>query len=299
LGGKPKGINLMRTKIQICAVAVNQNTSQFTELMLRTLFLKNDLQAIDFRITILDNHSDDESLESLNSYLAERKIALLQTGFDTSVAPEKHGTALTQFIKEAKECSYYLFLDSDMWFIETDTIPMMVKELSETASNIFANQAQIFGYYAYRIIEGKDRIAGANDLDGKTWETWLQNPAQNARYETHIGRRCSPVCALVRNIAIFHTVVEKVGLTPAIRFGPREAIHCDTFSLMTNVMATHGYDFMVSSKRVNHFTETGYRSELRAIKDRDCQKMLQEIYAGKGMEQELFWQSDWKKQAHG
>lgn len=263
--------------MQIDAVTVNQNTSHFTELMLRTLFLKNDLQGIEFRITVLDNHSDDESLESLKSYLTERNITLRQTGFDTSVAPEKHGTAFARFIKEEKDCSHYLFLDSDMWFIEEDTIPIMLKELSEASSSIFANQAQIFGYYAYRIIEGKDRVAGANDLDGTTWETVFQNPAQDARYETHIGKRCSPVCTLVKNLPTFHTVVERIGLTPAIGFGPREAVHYDTFSLMTNVMATHGYDFMVSSKRVNHFTETGYQPERRAIKDRDCRKMLQEL----------------------
>ena len=285
----------MRTKTQIYAVTVNQNTSHFTELMLRTLFLKNDLQGIEFRITVLDNHSDDESLESLRAYLTQREITLRQTGLDTSVAPEKHGTVFARFIQEEQDCSHYLFLDSDMWFIEKDTIPTMLKELSEASSNTFANQAQIFGYYAYRIIEGKDRVAGANDLDGMTWETLLQNPAQTARYETHIGKRCSPVCTLVKNLPTFHTVVERFGLTPAIRFGPGQAIHYDTFSLMTNVMATHGYEFMVSSKRVNHFTETGYQPERRAIKDRDCQKMLQELYAGHGTDQELFWQSDWKQ----
>lgn len=286
----------MKTKTQICAVTVNQNTSHFTELMLRTLFLKNDLQGIDFKITVLDNHSDDESLESLKSFLSDRNIPLRQTGFDTGVSPEKHGTAFARFIQEEQDCSYYLFLDSDMWFVEEDTIPMMLRELSEASSNIFANQAQIFGYYAYRIIEGKGGVAGANDLDGTTWETLLQNPAQDARYKTHIGMRCSPVCTLVKNLPVFHRVVERIGLTPAIGFGPGEAVHYDTFSLMTNVMATHNFDFMVSSKRVNHFTETGYQPERRAIKDRDCRKMLQELYAGQGTDQELFWQSDWKKQ---
>lgn len=286
----------MRPNSQIYAVAVNQNTSQFTELMLRTLFLNNDLQGLDFKITILDNRSDDKSLESLKAYLTERNITLRQTGFDTSVAPEKHGAAFARFIAEEKDCAHYLFLDSDMWFIEENTIPTMLNELSEASSSVFANQAQIFGYYAYRIIEGKDRIAGANGLDGTTWETLFQNPSQNARYETRIGKRCSPVCTLVKNLPIFHTVVERFGLTPAIGLGPGKAVHYDTFSLMTNVMATHGYDFMISSKRVNHFTETGYQPERRAIKDRDCQRMLQELYAGHGTDQELFWQSDWKKQ---
>lgn len=286
----------MSTRPHIYAVTVNQNTSHFTELMLRTLFLKNNLNGIDFRVTVLDNHSDDESLEELKTYLSEQNIQFLQTGFDTGVAPEKHGTAFARFIREERDCSHYLFLDSDMWFVEEDTIPAMLTELSVAASTMFANQAQIFGYYAYRIIEGKDRVAGANDLDGTTWETLLQNPAQTARYATHIGKRCSPVCALVKNLSLFHQVVERMGLAPAIGLGPGEAVHYDTFSLMTNVMATHGYDFMISSKRVNHFTETGYQPERRAVKDRDCHKMLRELHAGHGTEQELFWQSNWKKQ---
>jgi hypothetical protein len=78
-----------------------------------------------------------------------------------------------------------------------------------------------------------------------------------------------------------------------------EAIHEDTFSLMTLVMATNGLRFVVSSKTVNHFTETAYRPELRAKKDIDCLKMLKELRAGRGMELDLFRESDWKKTERG
>jgi len=74
------------------------------------------------------------------------------------------------------------------------------------------------------------------------------------------------------------------------------AKYYDTFSLMTHVMATHDLRFIVSSKRVNHFTMTGYQPEARGLKDSNCLTMLKELRAGRGMEINLFRESDWRKQ---
>jgi hypothetical protein len=281
----------------IHAVTVNHNISRYVELMLRSLFFTNDLRGMDIHMVVLDNASNDDHVEQLKAYLASRSIPFIQTGFDNRVAVEKHGLALTNFVKERQDCTHYLFLDGDMWFIENDTLPTMWQELVESPGSVFANQARIYGYYADRVIEGRDGIPGTNSLDGVEWETICGNPVvKNTHYTTRIAYRCSPVCSLVANTPVFRTVAATIGLNPAISFGAWEAKHYDTFALMTHVMATHGFRFIVSSKTVNHFTETAYRPELRAPKDRDCMKMLQELQAGRGMELEDFRLSEWVKQ---
>ena len=283
--------------MKIIGATVNHNTSHFVELMLRTLFFTNDLNSLNIRFLVLDNASDDEHLQELALYLDGQGIPLIQTGLDNQVAVEKHGVALTRFVNENPDCTHYLFLDSDRWFVEPNTIPVMMSELDDAPKDVFAIQSRIYGYYADRVIEGKDGLAGQGDLDGETWETVCGNPVINeTRYATRWKHRCSPVCSLVANTPIFRKVVETVGLYPAISFGAGEAGHYDTFGLMTHVMATHGFRFIVSAKTVYHFTQAAYVPELRAPKDRDSLKMLGELRAGRGMEMEIFRLSEWVKQ---
>jgi hypothetical protein len=104
----------MKTNTKIYGITVNHNTSHFVELMLRTLFLTNDLNSIDFHAVVLDNASDDECLEQLQAYLSGQNIPLIQTGFDNTLAPEKHGAAFDSFVEQHTDCTHYLFLDSDM-----------------------------------------------------------------------------------------------------------------------------------------------------------------------------------------
>ncbi len=107
----------MNATDHIYAVTVNHNTSHFVELMLRTLFLTNQLDTFDLSLTIFDNASDDDQLPALRSYLDSQPVSFQQTGFDTAITVEKHGVALQAFVMQHPECTHYLFLDSDMWFI--------------------------------------------------------------------------------------------------------------------------------------------------------------------------------------
>ena len=274
----------------IKAVTVNQDTSHFVELMLRTLFYTNDLNGIDLEIVVLDNGSDGEHLEQLQTYLADQGVPLLQTGFDNSVAPQKHGVALSNFVLENDDCTHYLFLDSDMWFVEEDTIPTMLAELVESPPDVFGCQAQIFGFYAHRIIERQ-----GYEFDSR-WHGEVERTFEDARFTLVLANRCSPVCSLIANTPVFRRVVEIIGLGRAASFGVGEGAYYDTFGLMTHVMATHDLSFIVSSKRINHFTETTYVPERRAPKNRDCLKLLRELRAGRGMALDLFWDSDWDRQ---
>jgi hypothetical protein len=281
------------TSARLQAVTVNHNTSHFVELLLRTLYLTNDLGGIDLNVTVLDNASQDAHLPALRAYLDAQQIPLLQTGYDCTLDPDKHGAALAHFIMERDACSHYLLLDSDAWFVERDTVPTMLRELQEAGPAAFAVQARINGYYAHRIIEGRGGAPGASDaVELAPWETTLGN----GTYTTRAFPRCSPVCCLLANTPVFRRAVETIGLGRAIAFEVAAARWYDTMALLTQVMATHQLGFVVSSKTVNHFTMTGYQEEARPLKDRDCLTMLAELRAERGMGAAFFRESFWNQQ---
>ena len=278
----------MENSAFIRAVAVTQNTSAFTELMLRTLFLTNDLSGFEFAATVLDNNSADPALGDLKRYLIERDIPLVATGFPYYVAAEQHGAALTEFVRDQPDCTHYLFLDADMWFVEPNTIATMLHELQNAPANTFAVQARIYGYYHGLVYEGRDGVPGTNAFDLiPTWPIEFEGRTYVNRYAT----RCSAVCSLVANTPLFRQVVASVGLSQAIRFGIGEVVYHDTFSLMTHVMATHGQQFVVSSKTVNHFTQTTYLNAERTPRERDSQLMLDELRAGRAMQSPIFYKA--------
>lgn len=270
----------MESRSSIRAVTVTQDTSPFVELMLRTLDAMNDLSGFQFRATILDNSSSGPHHEALKSYAAGRDIPVLPTGFQRYVAAEQHGAALTAFVRNHPDCTHYLFLDADMWFGEPNTIATMLAELRAAPLNTFAVQARIYGYYAGFVYEGRDGIPGTNAFDHiATWPIEFEGRTYANRY----ARRCSPVCSLIANTPLFRDIVGAVGLAQAIRFGIGEVVYHDTFSLMTAVMATHAQQFIISSKTVNHFTQTSYLEGERNRRDEDCLRMLEQLRGGGGL----------------
>ena len=175
-------IILMPDRASIHAVTVTQNTSAFTELMLRTLFLTNELGGFEFRLTVLDNNSSDPEFGALKAYLGAQQIPLAPTGFSYYVAAEQHGAALTDFVRDHDDCTHYLFLDADMWFVEQNTVRTMLDELRAAGPDIFAVQARIYGYYVGFVYEGRDGIPGwgpnrysghKDDPDHPLWRYFL------------------------------------------------------------------------------------------------------------------------------
>ena len=276
----------MASPLHIRAVTVTNDSSDFAELMLRTLFLTNDARELNLTISVLDNSSREAQRAQLQKYTAPLGITITPTGFPHYIAAEQHGSALTDFVRTNADCSHYLFLDSDMWFIEPNTIATMLRELESAPNEIFAVQARIHGYYLGRVYEGRDGIPGTNYWEDTpaAWPIEFESRTYLNRYAT----RCSPVCSLIANTPLFRKVVDTVGLSQAIRFGVGEVFYHDTFSLMTHVMVTHGQQFVVSSRTVNHFTQTSYLDHERSSRDRDCQLMLDELRAGRGISTDIF-----------
>lgn len=260
----------------ICAVTVTAGNPCFTELMLRTLYLENNFDGMHFNLTVLENGPGIAAGGELASFLAAHGIESRATGFPYYIAAEQHGAALTEFVRDYADCTHYLFLDNDIWFVQPDTVVTMLRELAQAPPNTFAIQARIYGHYAGFVYEGRDGIPGTNAFEHiPTWPIEFEGRTYANRY----AARCSPVCSLIANTPLFRLIVEAVGLSQAIRFGVGEVVYHDTFSLMTQVMATHGQQFIVSSKTVRHFTKTTYLTSERTPRERDCAALLAQARA--------------------
>lgn len=221
-------MNLSSSK-HIQAVVANHNTSKYTELMLRSLSAKHS-PSLDLAITVVDNGSKDD-MTGLEAYTKRKGVPILPSGFELNTEWNSHGEVLRNFVLEHPDCAYYLFLDTDVCFIQDHTIDTMLQELErdETA----------FG------------IGPRFSWDGES-EVPLEK--RSMLYEA----RLHPCCALVRNTEVFRRVVAEIGLSCAKHLWARGEEYLDTFQLMTKVMKTHGYRHIHSHKMVLHFFCVSY-----------------------------------------
>jgi hypothetical protein len=214
------------------AVTVNHNTSRYMELMLRSLFAKNS-PGWDLSVTVYDNASQDD-MSDLRIYAARRRIPIVQSGFTTETENNSHGEVLTRFVLEHPDCTHYLFLDTDVCFIEDDTLNVMLEEL-ERSSDVFGIGPRM------------------------SWDGMVEIPKETRQaipdlYET----RLHPCCALVKNTELFRCVVEEIGLSCVKYLWADGEEYLDTFKLMTKVMKTHGLRHAISCKMVLHFFCVSY-----------------------------------------
>lgn len=216
----------------IQAIVVNHNTSRYTELMLRSLLTRHP-DTLDCSVTILDNNSRDDTTE-LAAYASAEDILLLPSGFPLATAFNSHGEILRRFVLEHPDCVYYLFLDSDVCFIESDTISTMIQELGQVPS--------AFG------IAPRLSSDGEIEISRELWDLVYNS-------------RLHPCCALVRNTAIFRRVAEVVGFSCAKYLWADREEYLDTFQLMSRVMKSHGLHHIRSSKLVLHFFSVSYDCE--------------------------------------
>jgi len=216
----------------IQAVAVNHNTSKYTELMLRSLFARHSSD-LDLAIVVLDNGSQDDRTE-LEAYAERKGIPIIPSGFGLKTKWNSHGEILSKFVLEHPDCIYYLFLDTDACFIQDDTIDTMLRELEQDSI--------AFG------IAPRLSSNGDTEIEEKHWEKAYD-------YRLH------PCCALVKNMPVFRRVVEVVGLSCVKYLWAEGEEYLDTFKLMSMVMKTHGCRHILSSKMVLHFFSVSYDRE--------------------------------------
>jgi hypothetical protein len=239
---------------RVLAVVVNHNTSAYAELLLRSLFARH-CSGLDLAVTAYDNESTDDMV-GLRAYAAARDIPVLPSGFGRGLPHNSHGAVLDRFVLEHPACDYYLFLDSDVVFIQDDTLHTMLAELEadETA----------FGVGARMSWDGESEMP-QDVLD--------QNPDIYAA-------RLHPCCALVRNTPAFRRVVEEIGLGCAKLLRPDREECLDTFKLATMAMRTHGYRHIRSSKMVLHFFCVSYDPSYMESKNRRRDALLDALRRG-------------------
>lgn len=218
----------------IKAIAVNHNTSAYMELMVRSLLGRHPQDSgLHFSLHIFDNASQDD-MTDLESYAESKGIPITQSGFSTQTRHNSHGEVLSRFVLENLESTHYLFLDSDVCFLEDLTLNSMLVELENTPN--------AFGIGARMSWDGDEEIPEDN---------WKANP------DIYLDR-LHPCCALVKNSPVFRKVVEEVGLSCVQYLWAGADEYLDTFKLMTKVMKTHGLIHIISTKMVMHFFNVSY-----------------------------------------
>jgi hypothetical protein len=200
--------------------------------MLRSLYVYHPA-GLNLSMTVIDNASTDKKSE-LIAYTKKHSFPYFQSGFTTATVNNSHGEILSQFVLEHPDCTHYLFLDPDVCFLEYDPIHFMLDEL-EGDNNVF----------------GMGPRLSWDGIDEIPLEARLANP-------DICDARLHPCCALVKNTALFRSIVKEVGLSSVkILLAEGDQI-IDTFKLMTKVMKTHGMEHRISSKMVLHFFCVSY-----------------------------------------
>ena len=220
---------------KIEAVTVNHNTSRYMVLLLRSLFAHHPV-GLDMSLTVFDNASTDDMAE-LIAFTESMDIPIVQSGFAIDTMNNSHGEILAKFVHDHPECTHYLFLDTDVCFLEDNTIHRMLDELE--------NSAHVFGIGPRMSWDGVDEIP-KDAREG--------NP-------DICDARLHPCCALVKNTPLFRTVVKEVGLSSVKYLWAESDETMDTFKLVTKVMKTHGLRHMISSSMVLHFFCVSYEWE--------------------------------------
>jgi hypothetical protein len=214
------------------AVTVNHNTSLYCELMLRSFFAHHPHEQ-NLSLTVFDNASIDD-MSSLIAYAESKGVPILQSGFTTKTQNNSHGEILRRLVLEHPNCTYYLFLDSDVCFLEDNTIGIMRDEL-EADTNAFGIGPRM------------------------SWDGVVEIPEEARKENPDIcDARLHPCCALVKNTVLFRNIVNEVGLSSLKYFWAERDEILDTFKLMTKVMRTHGLRHVISSRMVLHFFCVSY-----------------------------------------
>ncbi len=240
---------------RIRAVTVNHNPSSYMELMLRSLFARH-VPDFDLAVTVFDNASKD-NMSGLWVYAQRMGVPIVQSGFTTRTRNNSHGEVLRRFVLERPNCTYYLFLDADVCFVQDNTLDVMLREL-----------------------EQNERAFGIGPR--MSWDGVTELPEEVRHNPDLYEARLHPCCALVKNTEVFRRVVEEVGLSCVNYLWADGDEYLDTFKLMTRVMRTHGLRHIISSRMVLHFFAVSYDwgpQQFREQKARQRDVLLQELRA--------------------
>ena len=267
----PTGGSQLRGVPRIKAVSVNQDTSPYMELMLRSLFAFNpELDGLD--ITILENNSTDDT-RPLYDYAEAQGIAIARTQWNATTPANNHGENLRDFVLAHPDSEYILILDCDTMFLQMDTIQTMASELAPQPE--------------WWAVQARFTADGVNEWEIGSWcrggeKKFLNGTTGNSEEEVAkglplpgvplpavMGDRMYPCCALIRNSRALQLTAEHVGFSCAQFHESGGGKVYDTLGAATQVMKTHGLHYGLSSKMVFHFGNVSYRPVEDKIRVRD------------------------------
>ncbi|MFC7620884.1 hypothetical protein [Microlunatus sp. GCM10028923] len=262
--------------MRIEACIVNHNTSEFAELAVRTLVAAHRTM-IDsglLKITIMDNHSDDQGLPALIQACTELGAAFTLSRWPaTETAANSHGDVMRDFVADHPDADHFLFADADSYVIEDDTVGRMAAELA-AAPNAWAVQA---------------RFAWLEEHEGpgSSQDPWRGRPQRlrvaiddvdTGNFPSRHKTRCHPAFALVRNTESFRRVADIIGLSSGVIISadPELAGFADTFGPATLAMQTHGLDHLLSGATVGHYHGVSYQDPNQPLGGKldDCRRRL-------------------------
>ncbi|NKB71701.1 MAG: hypothetical protein GKR89_31895 [Candidatus Latescibacteria bacterium] len=273
---------------QIEAVSVNHGTPLYAELMLRSLF-KHHPELAGLCVTVLETpmskyQPPKAQTDSFHSYAASRDVSVRPTHLTKEEARgNTHGEILRNFVLGHRDCDYFLFLDSDVVFIQDSTIAVMLDELKGNP-DAFGVQARLswdgeteqpMGSMFY----GGQKLNYRNKVSGPTEESVkADTPAPHLPLAYRMGARIHPCCCLLRNSAVFRKTAEYIGFSCAFIEQAQDGRYYDTMGLLTRVMRTHDLLPMLSKMMVMHFV--GVSCNMRTPeKDSTALRLLGELSA--------------------
>ena len=249
------------------AIIINHNTSLFAEIALRSLHLAAERANADVRVTVVDNHSTDDTA-ALHSAIEECGASWELSRWPAGQQPlPTHGDVLHDFVLARPEAPAFLFADSDICFHEPDAIAVLLAEIDEMP-DVWAVQARLLTNKQTRqntylevgpasfleMMQRKRR--GITSVSKVSFDN---DEGVTASYEmVHEGRRmprCHPACALIRNSEPFQLAVRHLGLSACWTWANDVQLGglSDTMSLVSRAMRTHNLWYRISQTAVIHF----------------------------------------------
>jgi hypothetical protein len=242
------------------AVIVNHNTSRFAEIAVRSLHLGARAAPVPVRITVVDNHSTDDT--------GPLRAALAECGGDWELSRwpagrhrlNTHGDVLRDFVLARPDAPAFLLADSDICFFDPGAVGVMCAELAEDAS-VWAVGARLLmeqlptgaGSFTDAVRHKRRHVALTARMEVET-----DDGGVSTLDLVHRGRRlprCHPGCALIRNSRPFQQAVRHLGLSASWMWAndPQLGGLRDTLSVVSGAMRTHELWSRISAAPVLHF----------------------------------------------
>lgn len=243
----------------VTAVVVNHNTSRFAEIAVRSLALAAERAGSPVQITVVDNHSTDDTGDlrtAVAECAADWELSRWPAGAQTLTT---HGDVLRDFVLARPTAAGFLFVESDICFHQPDALAVMVRELAGEPE-AWAVQARLLtGRMAGAATFRENLLRKRRPIESTTTLV-VENDegvVSTARMR-HVGRRmprCHPGTALIRNSEPFQLAARHLGLSAAWNWSNDLGLGGlnDTLSLVSQAMRTHRYRHLISSAAVTHF----------------------------------------------